>query len=124
MAYSDTLNLVTGDTLPELTFTLKDSSTAASGETLDSSDSSTWGLIDLTGAAVKFRIREVGSTTVLSTLTCTVTSASGGQAATTFPTGTLSDSGTFEGEIEITFANGGIHTLYDLVKLKVRSDFV
>ena len=31
--------------------------------------------------------------------------------------------GTFEGEIEITFSNGGIHTVYDLVKLKVRSDF-
>tara|TARA_R110002051_G_scaffold21001_2_gene56342 strand:- start:4091 stop:4465 length:375 start_codon:yes stop_codon:yes gene_type:complete len=123
MAYSDTLNLVTGDTLPELTFTLKDSSSALSGQTLDSSDSSTWALINLTGATVKFRIREVGSTTVLSTLTCTVTSASGGEAATNFPTGTLSSSGTFEGEIEITFANGGIQTVHDLIKLKVRSDF-
>ena len=123
MAYSDTLNLVTGDTLPELTFTLKDSSAAASGQTLDSNDSTTWAIIDLTGATVKFRIREVGSTTVLSTLTCTITSASGGKAATNFPTGTLANSGTFEGEIEITFSNGGIHTVYDLVKLKVRSDF-
>ena len=35
MAYSSTLNLVTGDTLPELTFTLKDSNTAAAGKTLD-----------------------------------------------------------------------------------------
>ena len=59
MAYSDTLNLVTGDTLPELTFTLKDSSAAASGQTLDSNDSTTWAIIDLTGATVKFRIREV-----------------------------------------------------------------
>ena len=38
MAYSDTLNLVTGDTLPELTFTLKDSNTAAAGFILDESD--------------------------------------------------------------------------------------
>lgn len=123
MAYSDTLSLVTGDTLPELTFTLKDSSSALSGETLDSSDSSTWALINLTGAAVKFRIREVGSTTLKATLTCTVTNASGGQATTNFPTGTLSDAGTFEGEIEITFASGGIQTVHDLIKLKVRSDF-
>ena len=52
MAYSDTLNLVTGDTLPELTFTLKDSSAAASGQTLDANDSTTWAIIDLTGATV------------------------------------------------------------------------
>ena len=123
MAYSSTLNLVTGDTLPELTFTLKDSSTAATGQTLDSSDSDTWAAIGLTGATVRLRIREVGTTTVLSTLTCTVTNASGGQVSTTFPAGTLPKEGTFEGELEITFSNGGIHTVYDLVKLKVRSDF-
>ena len=34
MAYSET-KLVVGDTLPELTITLKDSNTAASGQTLD-----------------------------------------------------------------------------------------
>jgi hypothetical protein len=123
MAYSSTLNLVTGDTLPELTFTLKDSSSAATGETLDTNDDTTWAVINLTGATVKLRIREVGSTTVLSTLTCTITDAAGGQATTNFPTGTLANSGTFEGELEITFANGGIHTVYDLIKLKVRSDF-
>ena len=103
MAYSSTLNLVTGDTLPELTFTLKDSSTAATGQTLDSSDSDTWAAIGLTGATVRLRIREVGTTTVLSTLTCTVTNASGGQVTTNFPAGTLTKEGTFEGEIEILF---------------------
>ena len=35
MAYSETIKLVKGDTLPELTITLKDSNTAASGQTLD-----------------------------------------------------------------------------------------
>ena len=35
MAYSANLKLVVGDTLPELTITLKDSNTAASGQTLD-----------------------------------------------------------------------------------------
>ena len=123
MAYSSTLNLVTGDTLPELTFTLKDSTTAATGQTLDSSDSDTWAAIGLSGSTVRLRIREVGTTTVLSTLTCTVTNASGGQVTTNFPAGTLTKEGTFEGELEITFSNGGIHTVYDLVKLKVRSDF-
>ena len=34
MAYSDTIKLVVGDTLPQLVFSLKDSNTAA-GQTLD-----------------------------------------------------------------------------------------
>ena len=41
MAYSETIKLVVGDTLPELVITLKDSNTAASGKTLDVEDSST-----------------------------------------------------------------------------------
>ena len=123
MAYSQTLNLVTGDTLPELTFTLKDSQEAATGSILDSEDSSTWAPINVTGATVRLRIRELGSSTVKSTLTCTVTDGANGKVATNFPVGTLDTAGTFEGELEITFASGGIQTVYDLVKLKVRSDF-
>lgn len=123
MAYSETLNLVTGDTLPELTFTLRDSNTAASGQTLDPNNSNTWAPIDVSGATVKLRLRALGSSTVKSTLVCTVTSGAGGVVATDFPAGTLDTSGTFEGEIEITFATGGIQTVYDLIKLKVRSDF-
>mgnify|MGYP003627397845 FL=1 len=123
MAYSDTLNLVTGDTLPELTFTLKDSNTAASGLTLDQNNSATWEPINVTGATVKLRLRELGSTSVKSTLTCSVTNGSAGKVATDFPAGTLDTAGTFEGELELTFADGGIQTVYDLIKFKVRSDF-
>ena len=123
MAYSDTLKLVTGDTLPELTFTLKDSNTAAAGSTLDENNSATWAAINVTGATVKLRLREIGSTTVKSTLTCTVTNGSAGKDATDFPNGTLDTAGTFEGELELTFPNGGIQTVNDLIKFKVRSDF-
>lgn len=123
MAYSETINLVTGDTLPELTFTLRDSNTAASGQTLDPNNSATWAPINVSGGSVKLRLRELGNTTVKSTLTCTVTDGSAGKVATDFPVGTLDTAGTFEGEIEITFASGGIQTVYDLIKLKVRSDF-
>ena len=59
MAYASTIKLVVGDTLPELNFTLKDSNTAASGQTLDPEDSNTWAPIDVTGGTVKLRIREV-----------------------------------------------------------------
>ena len=123
MAYSETLNLVQGDTLPELTFSLKDSNTAASGLTLDPNNSATWSPIDVTGAQVRLRLRELGSTAVKSTLLCTVSDGQGGKVITDFPAGTLDTAGTFEGEIEITFATGGIQTVYDLVKFKVRSDF-
>ena len=121
MAYSTTISLVAGDTLPELTLTLKDSNSAAAGQVLDAADSTTWAPINVTGATV--RLRALGSTTVKSTLTCTVLDGSAGQVATNFPTGTLDTAGTFEGEIEITFSNGGKQTVYDLIKLKVRSDF-
>jgi len=123
MAYSQTLQLVTGDTLPELTFTLKDSNTAASGLTLDQNNSATWAPINVTGATVKLRLRALGSTTVKSTLTCSITNGSAGKVATDFPAGTLDTAGTFEGELELTFPNGGKQTVHDLIKFKVRSDF-
>lgn len=123
MAYSETLNLVAGDTLPELTITLKDSNTAASGLTLDPDDSSTWAPINVTGATVRMRIRELGSTVIASTLTCSISDGANGIVVTDFPSGTLSSAGTFEAEIEITFSSGGVQTVFDLLKLKVRSDF-
>jgi len=123
MAYSQTLNLVTGDTLPELTFTLKDSNTAATGLILDESDSNTWQPINVTGATVRLRLRKLGSSSLKATLNCVITDGSAGKVATDFPTGTLDTAGTFEGELELTFADGGIQTVNDLIKFKVRSDF-
>ena len=102
---------------------MKDSNTAASGLTLDQNNSATWEPINVTGATVKLRLRELGSTSVKSTLTCSVTNGSAGKVATDFPAGTLDTAGTFEGELELTFADGGIQTVYDLIKFKVRSDF-
>ena len=123
MAYSDTIKLVVGDTLPELTFNLKDSNTAASGATLDVEDSSTWAPINLTGGAVKLRIREVGSSTVLSTITATLSAPSSGTCTLIFPSGTWTTAGTFEGELEFTKSDGNIQTVQDLVKFKVRDGF-
>lgn len=124
MAYSDTINLVVGDTLPEVTVTLRDSNKAASGKTLDENDPTTWDPIDLTGATVRMRIRKVGSTTVSSTLTMTIVgAATDGKAATNFPAGTLNEAGLFEAEVEITYSSGAKQTVNDLLKLKVRDDF-
>ena len=85
MAYSETIKLVKGDTLPELTITLKDSNTAASGQTLDPEDSDTFAPINITGGTVRVRVREIGETTILKTITASITDASGGKVAMLFP---------------------------------------
>jgi|TARA_A100000172_G_scaffold73057_1_gene54467 hypothetical protein len=123
MAYSSTVKLVVGDTLPELNFTLKDSNTAASGKTLDEEDNTTWAAVNLTGGSVKLRIREVGTTTVLSTITATISNPSNGICSLIFPSGTWTASGTYEGEIEFTKSDGNIQTVQDFIKFKVRDDF-
>ena len=123
MAYSETIKLVTGDTEPMLTITLRDANTAAPGQTLDENDRNTWAPIDLTGATVRLRMRAIGSTTVKSVLTMAISNALNGVVTTNFPTGTLDTSGTFEGEVEITYPTGGIQTLQDLIKFQIRKDF-
>lgn len=123
MAYSETIKYVVGDTLPAMEFTLKDSNTAASGKTLDPENSDTWAAIDLTGGSVKLYIREVGKTTLTQTITGTIADASNGKVTFTVPSGTWTKAGTFEGEIEYTTSGGGIHTMQDLIKFKVRDDF-
>jgi len=123
MAYSSTIKLVVGDTLPELNFTLKDSNTAASGKTLDEEDNTTWAPVNLSGGSVKLRIREVGQTTVLSTITATLSSPSTGECSLIFPSGTWTSAGTYEGEIEFTKSDGNIQTVQDFIKFKVRDDF-
>ena len=123
MAYSDTIKFVVGDTLPSLEFTLKDSNLAATGKTLDTENSDTWAAIDLSGGSVKLRIREVGQTTLTQTITGTIADASNDKVTCSIPSGTWTTAGTFEGEIEYTTSGGGIHTVQDLIKFKVRDDF-
>lgn len=123
MAYSDTLELVQGDTLPRVVVTLKDASEAASGATLDPNNPDTWAPIDLNGATVRLRIRELGSSTVKSTLIMTVSEPDNGVATTDFPAPALNTAGIFEGEIEATFQDGSVQTVVDLLKLKVRAAF-
>lgn len=123
MAYSDTIKFVVGDTLPTLESTLKDSNTAAAGQTLDTENSDTWAVIDLSGGSVKLRVREVGQTTLIATIAGTLVDATSGRVNFAIPSGTWTTAGTFEGEIEYTTSGGGIHTVQDLIKFKVRDDF-
>ncbi len=125
IAYYETINLVAGDTKPEVNLTLKDANTALSGQTLDALDSATWALIDLTGCTIVVYFRLLGASTILDTLNCTIVGdATNGACYMTWNATTLDvAAGTYEGEIEITYSSGGIQTLYDRLKFKVRADF-
>lgn len=125
MAYSDTLNFVTGDTLPALNLTLKDKNSAASGLVLDPDNSATWEPINIAGATIKLRLRELGQTALADTRTMVIEgNGTTGKCFTNFAATSFPTAATYEGEVEITFANGTKQTVHDLVKFKVRADFV
>ena len=73
MAYSATIRMVKGDTLPELVLSLKDSNEAALGKVLDQEDSDTFAPVDISGGTVRVRIRQIGTETILKTITTTIT---------------------------------------------------
>lgn len=123
MAYSETIYLVQGDTLPQLKLTIRDQNTAAEGQTLDPEDEITWAKLNLTGATVRMKVREVGGETVKDVLTGTLTDPTNGEVVFLFDNDTLDTSGTFEAEIEYEASNGSIQTVYDLIKLQVREQF-
>ena len=123
MAYLTTIDLVQGDQLPEIEITLKDSNTAATGQTLDPDDATTFAALDLTGGSVRMRVRQVGQTSLIDTLLGTVTNASEGKVTFVFDSDTLSTTGVLEGEIEFTDSASRTQTVVDLIKFKVRSQF-
>ena len=126
MAYLETINLVKGDDLPTLEIVLRDSNTAASGQTLDIGDASTWSPLDLTNVdAVRMRYRKIGTETLVDTLTCTrVVPYTDGKVVMDWGLTTLDNGvGDYEGEIEIEYNTGKILTVPDLFKFILRSQF-
>lgn len=124
---SDKIYLVQGDTRPDLVFSITDQNTGLP--------------IDLSTATTVVKFRANGSTTVKATMNCvplpgivqadgTVSAAApynvagfGGRVAMTWSPTALDTAGDFEGEIEVTFTDGTVQTIYDLLKFKVRSQF-
>lgn len=124
MAYYETIYLVQGDTLPEIQLQLKDSNTAATNAVLDPDDNTTWAPIDISDAVVRIKMRALGSTTVSSTIQCIrVAPYTNGNVTFTFDNSELATAGVFEGEIEITYTNGTVQTVYDKLKFSVREQF-
>ncbi len=107
-----TIKLVQGDTRPALNVTITDETTGNA--------------IDVTGATVRLKFRKSGATTLTATLTGTITSGLNGQVSfywASDPTSLSGEPGNYEGEIEITFPDGQIQTVYDTLKFRLREDF-
>ena len=122
------IKLVQGDTRPQLKFVITDENT---GEAQD-----------LTGATPRLKFRAVGSNDVLFTRVGTLLaglelesgqvsyaapydiSGAGGRVAFDFAVGNLDiAAGAYEGEIELTFTDGAIQTVFKVQKFTLREDF-
>ena len=124
MAYFETINLVQGDTKPQLNFTLRDSKTAVAGKTLDENDSSTWAVINITNHSIELKFKAINTTTVLFTEALGITTAAEGTCYMIWPADSLDvAAGIYEGELQITDASGKVQTVYDKLKFKVREQF-
>lgn len=108
---ADVIRLVQGDEKPDIHLTLTDDNTNLA--------------LDLTAETtnVYVKFRAAGSSTLLSTITCTKTDAAAGKVSFNFTGGVLDvDPGMYEGEIEVDY-DGQTQTVYDLLRFRVRGEF-
>ena len=109
---AEKIKLVQGDTKPALLCTITDDTTGTA--------------LALTGATVRLKFRAAGATELTATVVGTLTDAANGQVVffpASAPEMLQGEPGDYEGEIEITFADDTVQTVYDLLKFKVRGDF-
>jgi hypothetical protein len=126
MADLETINLVKGDDLPALEIILRDSNLAASGQTLDLGDSTTWAAMNLSDVnVVKLKVRKVGLEALIDTINFTrIQPYANGKIVMDWGSTTLdSGFGDYEGEVEITYTNGKVLTVPDLFKFNIREQF-
>ena len=125
MAYFNTIQLVAGDDRPEINLTIRDANTAVAGLNLDPDDVTTWAPIDISGHVVRVKFRALGSASVLDTIICVkLFPYTDGKCFMPWNPATLDvPAGTYEGEIELTSAEGSVLTIFDRLKFKVRSEF-
>lgn len=109
---TDKIKLVKDDTRPALVCTITDDVTGVA--------------VDITGCTVVLKFRALGSSTLQATVPGAVTNGPAGQVVfypASAPTMLQGDAGDYEGEIEITFPDTTVQTVYDVLKFKVRADF-
>jgi hypothetical protein len=122
--FGQTIKLVKGDQGGELQLTLKDSNTAAEGQTLDEDDSSTWAPLDLTDSTALLKLRAEGSSTVKTTVSMYhMGPATEGKLFLQWPQEALDTAGNFTGELEITYSSGRVLTVYKELRFQIREDY-
>lgn len=83
------------DTSPSMLSTLNDASATA---------------VDLTGASVRFHMRQIGSTQVTVDEAATVVTAASGEIRYDWDTADTATTGSYQAEFEVTYADGSIET--------------
>ena len=123
---SDTILLVQGDTRPQVVVTITDLNTA--------------NVVNVAGASVVMKFRPSGGAVkVVIPLTLApgldtgggvINAASpydipgaGGRAYFDWPEDALDTPGKYQGEVEVTFADGRIQTAFELLQFRIRAQF-
>ena len=109
---SQKIRLVRNDTRPALVCTITDDHTNQP--------------INITGATILLKFRQAGATTLTATVTGAVTDGPAGEVVfypASAPEMLQGEPGDYEGEIEITFPDSQIQTVFDLLKFRIREDF-
>ena len=102
--------LVQGDTAPSIVVALADQATGLP--------------VNIAGATVLLKFRALGATTLADTITGNVTDGAGGKVTFNWSSTSLSGPpGPYEGEVEITFADGKVQTLQKPLKFSMRAQF-
>ena len=109
---TDVIRLVEGDEKPLIVLTLTDDIT---GTPINLSAAST---------AVSVKFRKAGTTTLLSTISCSkLSSGTTGQVQFGFSGGVLDvDAGAYEGEVVVDY-DGAVQTVYETLRFTVRANF-
>lgn len=105
------IKLVKGDSRPDLVVTILDKGTVPIG---------------LLGASLALKFREAGAAVLSCTIPGSVVDHLHGIGVfqwSSVPGALNVDPGNYEGEIEITFADGRVQTLYALQRFQIRDEF-
>jgi hypothetical protein len=109
---SEKIKLVQGDTRPALVCNLTDDTTGLA--------------VDITGATAVLKFRATGATELQATVPGAITDGANGQVTfypASAPEMLQGAAGDYEGEIEVTFSDTQIQTVYDVLKFRLREDF-
>ena len=120
--YTNTINLISGDTLPELDIVLRDSNAAVDVDTeIDPQDPTTWAILSLTDVTkVEMKFRKEGASTSVA-IPCTIvgTGADGHIIMQWRENDLTGISGAYEGEIKLLIIMTIPQPLYLLLQFMI-----